>query len=75
MKTLLMAFSILALSALQVACNREEKITTEDQTIQREEEVRRSDLQESGTVADPAAEDEVELDRDVLGDDEIELND
>ena len=78
MKTLLLAFGILSLSILQVACNRDEKVTTEDQTIQREEEVRRSDLQEGDNVTVPVEREEVEeveVDRDVLGDDEIELND
>lgn len=69
MKTILLVF--FALFSV-MACNQDKK-SESDQTIQREEEVNRSDIED--TEQDDVLNRDSEIDRDILGEDELNLND
>lgn len=75
MKTLLGVLTLTGVLAFGYGCNRDEEIQRED--IQREEAMDADDIRETDNYRSVPVEsdDEVEVDRDVLGDDEIEIDD
>lgn len=82
MKTLLGILSLTGLLAFGVACSRDGDMQREDvrdgADIQREEAMDADDIRETDTYNRSVpleSDDEVEVDRDVLGDDEVEIND
>lgn len=73
MKTFMFLLSLFSLLTFQVACNRD----VPEEEIQEEEHVLGvDDIRETERRDAPIQKDEeVEVDRDVLGDDEVEIND
>lgn len=72
MKILFASLTVLMLAGI-TSCNRDE-VRNDDLTIERQEDYNREDMSERRAMP-VESEDEVEIDRDVIGDDEVELND
>jgi hypothetical protein len=73
MKAIISVFTLFSLINFY-GCNRqEEEATRDDLTIEREEEYDRDDTMEKNRPLPVETDDEIELDRDVLEEDEIDF--
>jgi hypothetical protein len=75
MKFFLTLFTLLTLTGLY-GCNRGDDPTKQDETtIQREEEIRRDDVIERRSLpSETTTDDEIQIDRKVIDEDELELD-
>lgn len=75
MKSLITLLTLLTVTGLY-SCNRSEEMKkADDTTIQREEEIRRDDIIERQSLpSETTTDDEIQIDRSVIDEDELELD-
>lgn len=75
MKSLITLLTLLTVTSLYSCDRREEIKKTDDTTIQREEEIRRDDIIERQSLpSETSTDDEIQIDRSVIDEDELELD-